>query len=134
MRKPLHPVNAVFLAGSLPLFLGVLLCDLAYSSTYEIQWKNFASWLLVGGLLFGGLALLGAFIESFRAKSYRSVGLVYALLLSAAWILGLINAFVHAGDAWASMPRGLVLSAIVAAFMIAATALRFYENGRVTAP
>ena len=56
-QRSLHPLHAVLLAGTVPLFLGVLFSDIAYSS-YEVQWKNFASWLIVGGLLFGGLALL----------------------------------------------------------------------------
>lgn len=56
--RALHPLHAVLLAGTIPLFLGALLCDLAYAASYEIQWSNFASWLIVGGLVFGGLALL----------------------------------------------------------------------------
>ncbi len=32
----LHPVQAVLLASTFPLFLGALLNDWAYSSTYEI--------------------------------------------------------------------------------------------------
>jgi uncharacterized membrane protein len=38
---------------------------------------------------------------------------VYFLLLLVTWALGLVNAFEHAKDAWAVMPSGLVLSAIV---------------------
>jgi uncharacterized membrane protein len=30
------------------------------------------------------------------------------------WVLGFVNALVHAKDAWATMPEGLYLSAIVA--------------------
>ena len=30
----------------------------------------------------------------------------------ATFVIGLVNALVHAGDAWASMPTGLVLSVI----------------------
>ena len=66
-QRSLHPLHAVLLAGTVPLFLGVLLSDIAYSSSYEMQWKNFASWLIVGGLVFGGFALLWALIELFRA-------------------------------------------------------------------
>lgn len=43
MQRPLHPLHTVLLAGTVPLFLGVLLVDLAYFNTYEVQWKNFAS-------------------------------------------------------------------------------------------
>lgn len=124
--RTLHPLHAVLLAGTVPLSLGVLLSDVAYVSSYEIQWKNFASWLIVGALVFGGFALLWALIGLLRAglRGMRPT-LYYFLLLLAMWVLGIINAFVHAKDAWASMPEGLILSAIVAALAIAATGLGF---------
>lgn len=48
-----------------------------------------------------------------RAERRGGRPAVYLLLLVATWILGLINAFEHAKDAWAVMPSGLVLSVIV---------------------
>lgn len=123
-QAPLHPLHAALLAGTVPLFLGVLLSDWAYSASYEIQWKNFASWLLVGGLVMGGFALLWAAIEAFRAR-WRGRRLIYFLLLLAAWILGFADALVHAKDAWASMPDALILSALTALLAIAATWLGF---------
>jgi uncharacterized membrane protein len=115
----------VLLAGMLPLFLGALLSDIAYSQSYQVQWKNFASWLIPGGLVFGGFALLWALIELFRADRRGQRAITYVLVLLAAWVLGFINAFIHAKDAWASMPAALILSIIVAALAIAATWLGF---------
>ena len=46
-RHMLHPVHAVLLASSFPLFLGALLSDWAYSNSYVVQWLNFAAWLNV---------------------------------------------------------------------------------------
>jgi uncharacterized membrane protein len=109
----------------LPLFLGALLSDWAYGSTFEIQWKNFSSWLIVGGLVFGGLALLWALIELFRADRRASRPMVYFGVLLATWILGFVNALVHAKDAWASMPAALVLSVFVALLALVATWLGF---------
>ena len=50
----------------MPLFLGALLSDIAYSKTYQIQWNNFSSWLIAGGKLFCGLALLFALVNLIR--------------------------------------------------------------------
>ena len=58
--RPIHPLHAILLAFPLPLFLGALLSDIAYDATYQVQWTNFASWLIAGALLVGGLALLWA--------------------------------------------------------------------------
>jgi uncharacterized membrane protein len=122
--RPLHPLHAVLLAGTLPPFLGAVLCDLAYSSSYQVQWSNFASWLIAGGLVFGGLALLWAVIGLFGAgRGGRS--LLYVLLLLATWVLGFLNALVHARDAYATMPTGLTLSVIVAALAAVATWVGF---------
>jgi len=121
VQKPLHVLRAVLLAGTSPLFLGVLLSDIAYSTSYELQWKNFASWLLVAGLVFGGLALLWALIDLLRAGQRETRQPLYFFLLLTMWVLGFIDALVHARDAWASMPAGLILSAIVAVLAIAAT-------------
>ena len=124
-HRSIHPVHAVLLAGATSLFLGVLFSDIAYASSYEVQWKNFASWLIVGGLVLGGIALPWALIGLFRADRRGWRQTIYFVLLLATWILGFINALVHAEDAWASMPEALILSAIVAALASAATGFGF---------
>ncbi|HWK69475.1 MAG TPA: DUF2231 domain-containing protein [Burkholderiaceae bacterium] len=119
--EAIYPLHALLLAGTLPLFIGAALCDAAYASTYQIQWNNFASWLIAGGLVFAGVALIFAIVDLCRARR-RARGIVlYAALLLATWVLGFLNALMHARDAWASMPAGLVLSVIVALLACAAT-------------
>jgi uncharacterized membrane protein len=115
----------VLLAGMVPLFAGTLICDIAYAVSYELQWKNFASWLIVGGLLLGGVALVWSLVDLRPAGLGRARGPLYFLLLLAIWVLAFVNASVHARDAWASMPAALVLSAIVALLALAATAMGF---------
>lgn len=115
------PLHATLLAGTVPLFLGALLSDIAYTQTYQIQWANFASWLIAGALVFGGFALLFALVNLLRAERKAGQPTRYVLLLLATWILGLVNAFQHAKDAYASMPTGLVLSAIVMLLTLTAT-------------
>ena len=75
-----HPLHAILLGGSLTLFIATLLSDLAYSSSAEIQWKNFSSWLLVGALVLGGFALLWAAIGFFRMRERGGVRLFYPLV------------------------------------------------------
>ena len=120
-----HPGHAVLLAGTIPLFLGAALSDIAYMASYQIQWSNFASWLIVGGLVFGGLAVLWAVVDVIRTARRGRRPLIYALLLLTTWILGFINALIHARDAWATMPAGFVLSVIVVVLACAATWLGF---------
>ena len=111
-ESPPGPLHAIFLAGTVPLFLGALLSDVAYFQTYQIQWSNFASWLIAGGLVFCGLAVLFALVNLIRADRKAGRPLAYLILLVVTWALGLVNAFEHAKDAFASMPSGLILSAL----------------------
>ena len=123
--EAIHPLHAVLLAGTIPLFLGALLNDWAYANTYEIQWSNFASWLIVGGLVFSGIALVCAIVDLCRAH-HRAPGIgLYFLLLLATWVAGFLNALMHARDAWAMMPGGLILSVITTLLACLATWLGF---------
>lgn len=120
-RNPPGPLHAILLAGTVPLFLGALLSDITYYQTYQIQWSNFASWLIAGGLVFCGLAVLFALVNLIRADRKAGRPVVYLVLLVVTWALGLVNAFEHAKDAFASMPSGLILSALTT-LLIAVTA------------
>ncbi len=111
-RSPPGPLHAILLAGTVPLFLGALLSDITYFQTYQIQWSNFASWLIAGGLVFCGLAVLFALVNLIRADRKAGRPVVYLVLLVVTFALGLVNAFEHAKDAFASMPSGLILSAL----------------------
>lgn len=124
-RSALHPLHATLLAGTLPLFLGAALSDYAYSKSFHIQWSTFSSWLIAGGLVFAGLAFLCAIIGLFRAKHRRGLALVYPALLLVTWILGFLNALIHARDAWGMMPNGLILSIIVTVLTCAAIWIGF---------
>ncbi len=117
----LHPFHAAVLGGVLPLFLGALLADYAYWSSYEIQWSNFAAWLLVGAMVITTLALLCALVGLARGSRARA----YTVLLVLTWVVGFFNSLHHARDAWAIMPGALVLSAIVTVLALLATWVGF---------
>jgi uncharacterized membrane protein len=122
----IHPVHAVLLAASLPLFLGTLLSDLAYWRTQEVQWINFASWLIASALVFAGLTLLWAAINFVRADvRHDRLWWVYILALLATFALGMVDALVHGKDGWATMPEGLILSAAVSLLGLASVAIGF---------
>ena len=114
-------MHAVLATSALPLFLGALLSDWAYSTSYQVQWTNFADWLGAAGLVLLGVALLWALVSllSRRTPRPRRAGL-YLALLGASVVLGFVNALVHAKDGFAAMPEATILSALV--LLLAATA------------
>lgn len=132
--RPLHPLHAILLAFPFPLFLSALLSDLAYWSSFHVQWANFSSWLIAGGLLVGAFAVLWALVNLFRRGTARKGRLiVYFIVLLAMWGLGFVNALVHAKDAWATMPEGLYLSAITTLLALVAAWIGYsgFRTGEV---
>lgn len=120
-RWVIHPFHAAVLGGIWPLFLGALLADYAYWSSYEVQWSNFAAWLLVGAMVVTTLALLCAIVGRLRGRRNG----VYLILLALTWGAGLFNSLQHARDAWAIMPAALVWSVVAAVLALVATWVGF---------
>jgi uncharacterized membrane protein len=117
-------MHAVIAFSSVPLFLGALFSDWAYRSSYQIQWVNFAAWLIAAGLLIVGPALVWGAVALLRSRATRHVRTVtYLVLLLTTFLVGFINALVHAKDGWAAMPTGLILSAVVVALATMASAV-----------
>lgn len=114
------PLHAMLLAWTFPLYLGGLVADIAYARTYEIQWLNFAAWLIAGAMVFTGLALAWSLFEAFRRSFRDRRTLIVLLLVAAMFVVGLLASFQHARDAWGAMPGGLVLSLVVTLLSAAA--------------
>ncbi len=120
--RPLHPIHALLLAFPFPLFLGALLSDVTYWRTFQVQWANFSAWLIAGALLGGGLAMVWALVDLFRSRRQRRMRpWAYFLVLLVMFVLGFINALVHAKDAAATMPEGLYLSVVVTLLALVAS-------------
>jgi uncharacterized membrane protein len=134
LGRALHPVRAFLLAATVPPFLGAAVSDYAYTSTYHVQWSNFASWLIVGGLVFGFAALVCSLVDLRRSDRRGGRFAVSLALILGICVLGFVNALIHARDGWATMPTGLVLSVIVAILACAATVVGFSSFGRRAAP
>ena len=119
------PFPAACVAGALSLFLGAALSDAAYASSHEIQWSNFAAWLLAGALVFAAVALVFALRDALSRTRRTRDAVVYAVVLGLAWITGFLATLVHARDAWAMMPTGLVQSCIAFVLVLVATWMAF---------
>ncbi|WP_338661335.1 DUF2231 domain-containing protein [Pararoseomonas sp. SCSIO 73927] len=114
-------MHAILLAFPFPLFLGALLSDFAYRSSFQVQWFNFSSWLIAGGLVGGGFAMLWALVKLIRSgAARRKRAAIYFVVLLVMWVLGLVNALVHAKDAFAIMPEALYLSSVTTALALVA--------------
>lgn len=115
-------LHGILLSFPIALFTGAVVTDIAYLNTAEMQWTNFSSWLIAGGLAFGALVVVWALVDAGLARKTGGLrgALVYPGVLAIMWILGLFNAFQHSRDAWSSVGAlGLtlsILSALLALF------------------
>lgn len=111
----------LFTSAALPLFIGAALSDWVYKSSFQIQWMNFSSWLIIGAMIFATLAILAVLAAGKIRGAAESTRWLTVVVLLFLWILGFINALVHARDAWAMMPTGYILSLVCALLACIAT-------------
>jgi len=117
-----HRIYAILLPIPIVCFVGALLTDWAYQySDGNLLWVYFSSWLLATGLLFGAIAGIVLLVSLGVDAGLRSAaGWGHLGLLFAAWVVELINAFVHTRDGWtAVVPTGLTLSLIAVILALA---------------
>jgi uncharacterized membrane protein len=116
-----HPIHAMLVPFPVVCFVGTFVTDIVYSRTANLQWQYFSIWLLAAGLVFGGLAAVVGFVDYFgdrRVRRARPANWHMGLNLLA-WLLSLLNAFVHSRDGWtAVVPEGLILSGIVVLLLL----------------
>ena len=122
LRPLLHPLHGLLLAWPVAMFPAALASDITYLNSAEIQWTNFSAWLITGGLLGGGFALIWSIVALLRRKgSAKSRLAIVSVLLLMMMIAGLINAFQHSRDGWSSVgATGLILSIISSILAVAA--------------
>jgi uncharacterized membrane protein len=110
MNQSVRSLHLSFIGAGAILLIAALGTDYIYLSTALWQWANFSAWLITAGLimmLFAGILLLTDFATR-RARFNRTS----LILVAAAGLLSLVNAFVHSRDAWTSVvPQGILLSA-----------------------
>jgi uncharacterized membrane protein len=117
-----HPIYSSLLPIPIVCFVAALITDAAYAGTADMMWLDFSSWLLLAGLVCGGVAGALLIVELIRARRGRTGALTtHFVLLLAAWIVEVFNSFIHARDGWtAVVPAGITLSAVAAVLAILA--------------
>ena len=117
MKLPLH--RGFIGAGGI-LLIAAFGTDYAYYTTSLWQWANFSAWLITAGLILILVAVILLLIDFATGRAGR-LNTGSFILVAAAALLSLVNAFVHSRDAWTSVvPQGLALSAVVTVLLLIA--------------
>jgi uncharacterized membrane protein len=133
--RPYRPsLRSLPLHFSAACFTGALITDVTYMDTAEMTWANFSAWLLMAGLVLGGVAALATLVDLIlgRFRSAGAAGLLYLAGNIAVFVMALFNAFIHSRDAWTSVvPTGLALSVVTFALMMVVAVCGATVNRRV---
>ncbi len=117
------PGLATFSYFAAAFFALTLITDFAYIQTEVLMWQDFSSWLLLFGLIAGGLATLLWLITLAVHRHHPVWGVV--ILNALVLIAAVFNSLIHAGDGWtAVVPWGIGLSALTCLLMLGSAALR----------
>jgi uncharacterized membrane protein len=127
MRRPIDeparaPLHCRFVGAGGILLIGAFGTDVTYYQTALWQWANFSAWLITVGLI---VMLIAAILLPVDFAIGRAARLkpVSCIMVTAAALLSLVNAFVHSRDAWTSVvPQGILLSAVSALLLLIAGA------------
>lgn len=116
---PIHPMLAVF---PIAFLVGALATDLAFWRTADHFWALASEWLLIAGVIMGALAALAGLVEFLTIRRIRSLAAAWVHFLgnAAAILIALWN-LLHRldGDPGVTIvPYGIILSAIVVAFLL----------------
>jgi uncharacterized membrane protein len=111
-----------FMGAGAVLLIAASVTDYVYYSTALWQWANFSAWLITSGLLVTLVAAIFLLIDFVTGRACR-LNTASFILVAAAALLSLVNAFVHSRDAWTSVvPQGILLSAICSLLLLIAGA------------
>ena len=126
-------LHAFFGAFPLAYFVFAFITDYVYTQSTNVQWQYFSIWMIVAGLVTLGVSIFFGAIDWLvtRRSDAPRASLWHMLPAVLAWLLALLNAFIHSRDGWtAVVPEGIILSAIVALLMIASAILSAVTYGR----
>lgn len=116
-----HPIHPMLVPFPISCWIGAFITDVVYSRTANLMWQYFSIWLIVAGLVTGGLAAAAGMTDYAGDRRVRAQGPAtpHMLLNISAWLLSLLNAFVHSRDGWtAVVPQGLILSGVVTLLLL----------------
>ena len=125
-RAPLavigHPLYPALLPIPIICFIGALITDVVYTRAPDMMWIDFSSWVLLAGLIGGGVAAIFLIVEMVRAgAARRGILSVHFILFVSAMVVEILNSLIHTRDGWtAVVPTGLALSILASILALAA--------------
>lgn len=116
-----HPLHPMLIAFPIAMLVLAPVADIVFLATADPMWANGAYWLLIGGLLAGGLAAIPGLIDFAtigRARKHRH-GWYHFAANAAALSLALVNIILRKDNiTGAVLPAGLLVSLVTAGLLM----------------
>ncbi|MBK8905236.1 MAG: DUF2231 domain-containing protein [Anaerolineaceae bacterium] len=115
-----HPIHPMLIPFPIAFLTGALVTDIVYWATEGTFWARMSLWLLVAGLIMGGVAAFVGLIDFLTIERARALTIGWWHLGSnaVALVLALVNVLVRWNDpAATALPTGLILSAVTAVLL-----------------
>jgi uncharacterized membrane protein len=120
--RPRALLHRSFIGAAGVLQIAAFCTDYTYYTTALWQWANFSAWLITAGLIVTLVAVILLLLDFATGRAGR-LNTGSFILVAAASLLSLVNAFVHSRDAWSSVvPQGILLSAVATILLVIAAA------------
>ena len=120
MGKDPMPVHPFFIGFGGTLLMSALFSDWMYCENALMQWANFSTWLITGGLVLALIAVIVLLVE-LALRRLGPVRWLDLMLLGSGALLSVVNVLVHTRDAWTSVvPTGITLSLIASLLLLIA--------------
>lgn len=115
-----HPIHPMLIPFPIAFLTGALATDIVHWSTAGAFWARMSLWLLVAGLIMGGVAASVGLIDFFTIERARAhtAGWLHLGSNAAVLVLALVNVLIRWNDPVnAVVPTGLILSAVTAVLL-----------------
>lgn len=121
-------LHAIVLAFPVALYPAALISDITYLQSSVPQWTNFSQWLIAGADVFAGVLLAWAVFALLLRRAGNGQSALYVVLMAIMFVVGVINAFQHAKDGWASVGTAGVAMSLVCSVLALAAAFMFHSR------
>jgi uncharacterized membrane protein len=103
------------------LWVGTLICDIAYLATADAFWGRAALTILIGAIIFAAIAALAGFADFFGNAAIRDIRDAWQHMIGnvAALVISIVNLWPHWDASGAGiMPWGILLSLLVVLILL----------------
>jgi uncharacterized membrane protein len=115
-----HPLHPMVIPFPIAFLIGAAVSDIVFASTKIPFWAGTSYWLLLSGLIMGGVAGVGGMIDFFTIRRARNPsGWVHAIGNISAVVITLINFLLRLDNPTTSVvPAGITLSIVTGVLLL----------------